>query len=60
MGARETKVYVLKPYKVSAKRKSSSQIPTSKEMLDKPLERQSANPVAAGIRSIAKKTATSR
>ena len=36
MGVQETKTYVLKPYKVSAKRKSSSQIPTSKEMLDDP------------------------
>lgn len=36
MGAQETKVYVLKPYKTSAKRKSSIQIPTSKEMLDNP------------------------
>ena len=36
MSARETKAYVLKPYKTSAKRKSSSQIPTSKEMLDDP------------------------
>jgi BRCT domain type II-containing protein len=36
MGVQETKTYVLKPYKTSAKRKSSSQIPTSKEMLDNP------------------------
>jgi NAD-dependent DNA ligase len=36
MGAQETTTYVLKPYKTSAKRKSSSQIPTSKEMLDTP------------------------
>lgn len=36
MGAQETKTYVLKPYKTSSKRKSSSQIPTSKEMLDDP------------------------
>jgi hypothetical protein len=36
MGVQETKIYVLKPYKTSAKRKSSSQIPTSKEMLDDP------------------------
>jgi BRCT domain type II-containing protein len=36
MGAQEPKIYVLKPYKTSAKRKSSSQIPTSKEMLDDP------------------------
>jgi len=36
MSAQETTVYVLKPYKTSAKRKSSSQIPTSKEMLDDP------------------------
>jgi hypothetical protein len=36
MCAQETKIYVLKPYKTSAKRKSSSQIPTSKEMLDDP------------------------
>ena len=36
MGAQETTTYVLKPYKTSAKRKSSSQIPTSKEMLDNP------------------------
>ncbi|MFZ1073300.1 MAG: BRCT domain-containing protein [Verrucomicrobiia bacterium] len=36
MGVQETKTYVLKPYKTSAKRKSSSQIPTSKEMLDDP------------------------
>ena len=36
MGVQETKIYVLKPYKPSAKRKSSSQVPTSKEMLDDP------------------------
>jgi hypothetical protein len=36
MGVQETKIYVLKPYKTSAKRKSSSQIPTSMEMLDDP------------------------
>jgi hypothetical protein len=36
MGVQETKTYVLKPYKVSAKRKSSGRIPTSKEMLDDP------------------------
>jgi hypothetical protein len=36
MGVQETKNYVLKPYKVSAKRKSSDRIPTSKEMLDNP------------------------
>lgn len=36
MGLQETKIYVLKPYKVSAKRKSSSQIPTSMETLDDP------------------------
>jgi hypothetical protein len=36
MGVQETKTYVLKPYKTSAKHKSSSQIPTSKEMLDNP------------------------
>jgi NAD-dependent DNA ligase len=37
MGAQETKIYVLKPYKTSVKRKSSIQIPTSKEMLDDPV-----------------------
>ena len=36
MSAPESKDYVLKPYKSAAKRKSSSQIPTSKEMLDEP------------------------
>ena len=36
MGVQETKTYVLKPYKTSAKRKSSSRIPTSMEMLDDP------------------------
>jgi hypothetical protein len=36
MSAQETTVYMLKPYKTSTKRKSSSQIPTSKEMLDDP------------------------
>jgi hypothetical protein len=36
MSVQETTVYVLKPYKASAKRKSSSQIPASKEMLDDP------------------------
>jgi hypothetical protein len=36
MSAPESKDYVLKPYKSVAKRKSSSQIPTSKEMLDEP------------------------
>jgi hypothetical protein len=36
MGVQETKTYVLKPYKTSAKRKSSGRIPTSKEMLDDP------------------------
>jgi hypothetical protein len=36
MAAQATKIYVLKPYKVSAKRKPSSQVPTSKEMLDDP------------------------
>jgi NAD-dependent DNA ligase len=36
MGAQETKTYELKPYKTSAKRKPSSRIPTSKEMLDDP------------------------
>jgi hypothetical protein len=36
MGAPKTKVYMLKPYKSSAKRKPSSQIPTSKEIMDKP------------------------
>jgi hypothetical protein len=36
MAAQETKIYVLKPYKTSAKRKSSSPVPTSKEMLDEP------------------------
>ena len=36
MGVQETKTYVLKPYKVSAKRKSSSRTPTSNEMLDDP------------------------
>ena len=36
MAAQETKIYVLKPYKTSAKRKSSSRIPTSKEILDDP------------------------
>jgi hypothetical protein len=36
MGTQVTKTYLLKPYKTSAKRKSSSQIPTSKEMLDVP------------------------
>jgi hypothetical protein len=36
MSVQETTVYVLEPYKASAKRKSSSQIPTSKEMLDDP------------------------
>ena len=36
MSVQESKIYVLKPYKTSAKRKSSSQIPTSKEMLDNP------------------------
>jgi len=37
MAAQEIKIYVLKPYKSPAKRKSSSQIPTSKEMLDDPI-----------------------
>ena len=36
MGVQETKTYVLKPYKASVKRKYSSRIPTSKEMLDVP------------------------
>jgi NAD-dependent DNA ligase len=36
MGAQETKTYVLKPYKTSARRKSSGQIPTSNEFLDEP------------------------
>lgn len=36
MGVQETKTFVLKPYKVSAKRKSSSRTPTSKGMLDNP------------------------
>ena len=36
MAAPETKIYVLKHYKTSAKRKSSSQIPTLSEFLDKP------------------------
>jgi NAD-dependent DNA ligase len=36
MNAQESKDYVLKPYKSSAKPKASSQIPTSKEFLDKP------------------------
>jgi NAD-dependent DNA ligase len=37
MAAQETKIYMLKPYKTSAKRKSSSPVPTSKEMLDDPV-----------------------
>ena len=37
MAAQETKIYVLKPYKTSAKRKFSSPVPTSKEMLDDPV-----------------------
>lgn len=36
MAARETKIYVLKPYKASSRRKPSSQVPTSKDFLDKP------------------------
>jgi NAD-dependent DNA ligase len=36
MNAQESKDYVLKPYKTSARPKASSQIPTSKEFLDKP------------------------
>jgi NAD-dependent DNA ligase len=36
MDAPEPKIYVLKPYKTSPKRKSLSQIPTSNEMLDDP------------------------
>jgi hypothetical protein len=34
MCARETKVYVLKPYKAKAKPKASNLISTSKEFLD--------------------------
>jgi hypothetical protein len=36
MAVPETKVYMLKPFKGSVKRKSSTQIPTSKEILDDP------------------------
>ena len=36
MAVQETKTYVLKPDKTSAKSKPSSQMPTSKEMLDDP------------------------
>jgi len=37
MAVQETKTYVLKPFKTSAKRKSSSRVQASKEFLDEPV-----------------------